>query len=259
MVMLTVRGPRLDRAEPRPLAAPGVASEEIVWGGGGDRTLPLAAPAGDSTEVLVEPSGLKAPTLDTPGVRRPGAASSSWVAWSIIAGVFLLVVAGRLLGLADAAALQTFTIVASSIVIEALPFVMLGAVVSGIIEVYVSDTTFLRLASLPVALQIPAAALGGVALPVCECGSVPIARRVIARGLHPAAGIAFMLAAPVVNPVVLLSTWVAYQGRDIVVPMVAGRAALGLVLAIAVGVGDRWRPQTGNGPFAGNGHLLFVL
>jgi uncharacterized membrane protein YraQ (UPF0718 family) len=63
---------------------------------------------------------------------------------------------------------------------------------------------------------------------------VPVARRLIVRGVHPAAGIAFMLAAPVINPVVLFSTAVAYHGRG-ALEMVVGRAALGLVVALAAG------------------------
>jgi uncharacterized protein len=130
---------------------------------------------------------------------------------------------------------QTFALIFASIVIEALPFVLLGALVSAAIEVFVPDRAFARIARLPVGLQLPAAAFGGLAFPVCECGSVPVARRLISRGMAPGAGIAFMLAAPVLNPVVLASTFVAYRGRGIALEMVAGRAALGLVLAVVAG------------------------
>jgi uncharacterized membrane protein YraQ (UPF0718 family) len=123
----------------------------------------------------------------------------------------------------------------TSIVVEALPFVLLGAAVSALIEVFVSDASFRRLAGLPMSLQLPGAALAGLAFPVCECGSVPVARRLIAKGIHPAAGLAFMLASPIVNPIVLLSTWVAYRGRGIALEMVLGRAGLGLLLAFIAG------------------------
>jgi uncharacterized membrane protein YraQ (UPF0718 family) len=65
---------------------------------------------------------------------------------------------------------------------------------------------------------------------------VPVARRLILRGVHPAAGIAFMLASPVINPVVLASTWVAYSGRGSSLEMTLGRASLGLALAALVGL-----------------------
>ena len=135
----------------------------------------------------------------------------------------------------SSAEVETFVLVFTSIVVEALPFILLGALVSAAIEVYVPDRAFDRLAQLPAALQIPGAALGGLAFPVCECGSVPVARRVIARGLHPGAGLAFMLAAPILNPIVIMSTVVAYGGRGLALEMAAGRIALGLVLAMVAG------------------------
>lgn len=143
--------------------------------------------------------------------------------------VIALVAAG------DAGSGETFVLIFTSIVVEALPFILLGALVSAVIEVYVPERAFERLARLPTAVQLPAAAMGGFAFPVCECGSVPVARRLIAKGMHPAAGLAFMLASPILNPVVLASTYVAYSGRGIAWQMVGGRAALGLVLALIAG------------------------
>lgn len=164
--------------------------------------------------------------------RRPVSARALQL---IAAAILLVILLGHLLGVADVAAVETFVLIFTSIVVEALPFILLGAAVSALIEVYVSDSTFEKLAALPVPLQLPGAALGGLAFPVCECGSVPVARRLISRGLHPSAGIAFMLAAPIVNPIVLLSTVVAYRGRGIATEMVLGRAGLGLILAVIAG------------------------
>ena len=151
-----------------------------------------------------------------------------------VGGTVLLVVA-RLIGALDLAVVQTFTIIFTAIVVEALPFVLLGAFVSALVEVYVSNRALDRITRLPSALQLPAAALGGFAFPVCECGSVPVARRLIRRGIDPGAGLAFMLASPILNPIVLVSTWVAYGPRGLGVEMVAGRAVLGLIVALAVG------------------------
>jgi len=111
----------------------------------------------------------------------------------------------------------------------------MGALVSAVIEVYVPVRWFAKVASLPVPVQLPAAAFGGFAFPVCECGSVPVARRLIAKGMHPSAGLAFMLASPILNPIVLVSTAVAYGGRGVATEMVLGRAGLGLILALAAG------------------------
>jgi uncharacterized membrane protein YraQ (UPF0718 family) len=109
-------------------------------------------------------------------------------------------------------------------------------------------------------------ALCGMAMPVCECGSVPVARRLIMRGVHPGAGVAFMLAAPILNPVVLFSTAVAYAGNDAAL-MVASRAGLGLVLACAsglliarMGAGRLLtRPDTGHHHAHGAGRVRRVM
>ena len=152
------------------------------------------------------------------------------------AGIALAaLVLARLSGIGDNSQFGTFALIFTSIVVEALPFVLLGALVSAVIEVYVSDDVFTRLARLPLPLQVPGAALGGFAFPVCECGSVPVARRLIMKGLHPAAGLSFMLASPILNPVVLWSTYVAYRGRGLAWEMVAGRALVGLMLAVVLG------------------------
>ena len=150
---------------------------------------------------------------------------------------------GRLVGVADQVPVQTFTVIFTAIVIEALPFILLGAFVSGIVAVYVSDASFARLAGLPVALQVPLAAVGGFVFPVCECGSIPVARRLIGRGIHPSAGLSFMVASPIFNPIVLAATWAAYSPRGLGPEFVAGRAALGLTIAVlagwALGIDDR--------------------
>ena len=153
---------------------------------------------------------------------------------AILALLALVIVGGRVSEVGEAARMQTFLVIGTSIALEALPFVLLGAAVSAAIEVFVPSSWFERIARLPLVLQVPAVALSGVAMPVCECGSVPVARRLIVRGVHPAAGIAFMLAAPVINPIVLFSTAVAYSGRG-ATEMVLGRLSLGLVLAIIAG------------------------
>jgi uncharacterized membrane protein YraQ (UPF0718 family) len=158
-------------------------------------------------------------------------------AFGRLLGLFALaVITVSTAGLADGAVAQTFLLIFSSIVIEALPFILVGALASAAIAVFLPERAFGSIARLPLALQLPCAALGGFAFPVCECGSVPVARRLIARGVHPSAGVTFMLASPVTNPVVLASTWVAYGGHLRGAEMVCGRASLGLVAAAAAGL-----------------------
>jgi uncharacterized membrane protein YraQ (UPF0718 family) len=151
---------------------------------------------------------------------------------AVLALMGLSIATARIFELAEVDTAQTFLVIATSIVVEALPFVLLGALVSALLEVYVPDRAFEAVARLPLRLQVPGAALAGFAMPVCECGSVPVARRLILRGVHPAAAIGFMLSSPIINPIVLLSTAVAYQGQA-ALEMTAGRAILGIVVALA--------------------------
>jgi uncharacterized protein len=155
-----------------------------------------------------------------------------------VAVVVTLAAAGLALRLIDPARfgwLQNFLIVLSSLLVEALPFILLGALASAAIEVFVPVSAFVKIARLPRPVQLPAAALSGIAFPVCECGSVPVARRLVSKGLAPSAAVTFMLAAPILNPVVVASTFVAYRGRDSLWTMVLGRMGLGFIVAMAVG------------------------
>ena len=158
-----------------------------------------------------------------------------WVAAAAFWFAVAVILAARSAGLGEVPLVTTVGVIFTSIVVEALPFILLGAVVSAAIAVWVPDRAFARLARLPRTFQVPGAAVAGVAFPVCECGSVPVARRLMLRGIDPAAGVAFMLAAPILNPIVLASTWVAYDGRGKALEMTAARACLGLVIAVLAG------------------------
>jgi uncharacterized membrane protein YraQ (UPF0718 family) len=184
--------------------------------------------------------------LEEGGFGLPVRSEATWrTAASIAAMVIVGAVALRVLAPQNIGWAQNFLLVFSSLLIEAVPFVLIGALASAAIEVFVPSSAFERLARLPKPLQLPAAGVAGVAFPVCECGSVPVARRLAAKGLMPSAAVTFMLAAPVVNPVVFASTVVAYNGRSTVWVMVIGRFLLGLLVAIAVGwvVGNRSKEE----------------
>jgi len=170
--------------------------------------------------------------------------NASWVWVAVAATLGATFVALRIVDPSRVAWIRNLLIVFGSLLIEAFPFVVLGAFVSAAIEVAVPTSTFGKLAAIRRPLQLPAAALAGLAFPVCECGSVPVARRLVTKGLAPSAAVTFMLAAPIVNPVVIASTFVAYRGRATVAVMVFGRITIGLLVAMAVGwvIGAR-RPE----------------
>jgi uncharacterized protein len=178
-------------------------------------------------------------------VAEPVPRSRTWApAAMLVLALAAVAVVARAFDGGGAAAAQNFLLVFASLLIEALPFIVLGAAVSALIEVFVPARAFARLGRLPRGVQMPLAGLGGFAFPVCECGSVPVARRLVMKGLSPAAAVTFMLAAPILNPVVLVSTAIAYRGRDLLWPMVLGRAGLGLTVALAVGwIVARRRPR----------------
>jgi uncharacterized membrane protein YraQ (UPF0718 family) len=151
--------------------------------------------------------------------------------------VLLVVVAlgtrGMLGGALNPVGLRTWTTVFVAIVVQALPFLALGVLVSGAITALVSPALLERVLPSSALLAVPTAALAGTALPGCECASVPIAGRLCARGVEPAAAVAFMLAAPAVNPVVLVATAVAFPGQP---RMVLARFLGSLLTSIAVGL-----------------------
>ena len=105
---------------------------------------------------------------------------------------------------------QTFVTIFLGIFIEAVPFLLAGSVVSGLIEVYLKRETLFRLIPRqPVVAALMGASMG-LLFPVCECGVVPVTRRLYQKGLPVSVGIAFLLAAPVINPIVILSTYAAF-------------------------------------------------
>lgn len=132
----------------------------------------------------------------------------------------------------DQSSFAIFAAIVTSIVLEAAPFLLLGSLLSSVLNVYVGDGALERLRSRGLPAQIGLGLMAGLILPTCECGVVPVTRRLLKKGVPAGAAIPFMLAAPVVNPVSLASTWVAFQGD---LGMVAGRAALVIIPAAMLG------------------------
>lgn len=129
--------------------------------------------------------------------------------------------------------LATWTTIFFAIVLQAAPFLALGVVLSAMVAAFVSPAMMARLVPTRPALAVPVGALAGVALPGCECGSVPLAARLISRGAPTAAALAFLLASPAINPVVLIATAVAFPDQP---EMVLGRFVASVVTATIVGL-----------------------
>jgi uncharacterized protein len=133
----------------------------------------------------------------------------------------------------SSAALSTAGTVFCGVFVQAVPFLVLGVVVSGLIAVFVSPERLARWLPRRPAVAVLAAGVGGAALPGCECGSVPVARRLFGEGgATGAAALTFMLAAPAINPVVLMATAVAFPGAPM---MVVARMGASLLTAVIMG------------------------
>lgn len=127
--------------------------------------------------------------------------------------------------------LTTFTTIFLGIFIEATPFLLLGTLASGLVEIFIDRNDVARIFPRGVLLAALTGSLLGFVFPVCECGVVPLVRRLFNKGLPIPAGIAFLLAAPIANPVVLVSTYAAYGWGKVL----AARLVLGLIVAVIVG------------------------
>ncbi len=129
---------------------------------------------------------------------------------TILEFAFLAFALAPLLHFGNRAFLGTFSTVFAAIVLEALPFMLIGSVVSGLLGEFASQARMFKVLSKGGAGAPFIAAALGLLFPVCECAIVPIARKLMQKGVPPAVALAFMLGGPIVNPIVFGSTTVAY-------------------------------------------------
>jgi uncharacterized membrane protein YraQ (UPF0718 family) len=131
-----------------------------------------------------------------------------------------------------AAGARDFVTLSISVVVESLPFVFLGIVLSIVVQIWLPEGLLLRrLPRSPVARRLVLSLLG-MLLPVCECGNVPLARGLIAKGLTVAESMTFLFAAPILNPITIITTQQAFGWNNgILVSRVLG----GFLIANLVG------------------------
>lgn len=140
-----------------------------------------------------------------------------WRRVAVVAGVLVGMAALRLMSaqtgqwsLPDR--LQDWITLSLSVMIEALPFVMLGICIAIIVQVWLPAERLLTYLPQQPLLRRACLSLLGIALPVCECGNVPLARGLLAKGLTPSESLVFLLAAPILNPVTIITTQQAFAG-----------------------------------------------
>ena len=120
-----------------------------------------------------------------------------------------------------------------SVLLEGVPFILAGVLLSGVIDAFLPSHVMTRC--------VPRNAVGGILmggalgaiLPMCECGIVVVIRRLLKKGLPLSTAMAYLLAAPVVNPIVALSTWAAFRGMDDW-QMMSWRVGISFGLAVTV-------------------------
>lgn len=170
--------------------------------------------------------------------------------------------------------LPDFSLAFLSILLEGLPFLLLGTILSGLIDQFLPARLMTRLLPRnPIAGALVSASLGMI-FPMCECGVVPVIRRLMTKGLPVSNAIAYMLAAPIVNPIVAVSTWWAFRGQDplgttlfrlgagfgvaAIVGMAVHRLPIGNILRTEV-IADIAQPAglTGGTPSGGIGRRLW--
>ncbi|MBN7574272.1 permease [Clostridium beijerinckii] len=126
-----------------------------------------------------------------------------------------------------------FASIFTSIILEAMPFIIIGSLISAIIQTCISERIIAKIIPKANILGYLGAALIGLIFPVCECAIVPITRRLIKKGVPVGFGVTFMLAVPIINPVVIMSTYYAFYDKKI---MVLLRIVGGFIAAILIGM-----------------------
>ncbi len=119
-----------------------------------------------------------------------------------------------------------------SVLIEALPFIVLGVLLSIVVQVWLPASTIEKVLRGPGWLRRMQLSLLGMFIPVCECGNVPFARGLMMRGLSPAESLTFLMAAPIVNPIVIITTHAAFGFND---GILVARLIGGFVIANLIG------------------------
>ncbi|MFF0161751.1 permease [Streptomyces sp. NPDC005263] len=146
--------------------------------------------------------------------------------------VLLVLAQGPIRRALSAPVMQSWMTVFVAVIVQALPFLVLGVLLSAAIAVFVPPSFFARALPRRPALAVPVAGMAGAVLPGCECASVPVAGALVRRGVTPAAALAFLLSAPAINPIVLTATAVAFPNDP---EMVLARFVASLLVACAMG------------------------
>lgn len=128
---------------------------------------------------------------------------------------------------------SAFHTIFTGILLQALPFLLLGALLSSALRVFVSDSVLIKLFPKKYRIGFATAVFAGFFFPVCECAAVPLMRSLIKKGVDMPVAVTFMLASPLINPISILSTLYAFPQQ----PMAAFyRLCFGLIISLGIGL-----------------------
>ena len=130
--------------------------------------------------------------------------------------------------------IKNISIIFTSIFFESLPFLLLGAFISSIIETYVSNETMAKIIPKNKVFGSFVGIFLGLFLPACDCAVIPVSKRLLKKKVPINVAVSFMLASPIINPVVLLSTYYAFYKTN---PEVFWyRLLFGIIIALVIGI-----------------------
>lgn len=130
-------------------------------------------------------------------------------------------------------AIQNFKTLFLSIILEAFPFVLLGVLISAVLQSFVSEQTIRKLIPKNPILGVLFACLMGIIFPLCECGMIPVVRRLMRKGMPVYIAVVFILVGPILNPVVFAATYMAFRSRP---EMAYSRMGLAFAVAFVIGL-----------------------
>lgn len=130
--------------------------------------------------------------------------------------------------------LSNIAIIFISIFFEALPFLLLGCLISSVIERYISNEMMARLIPKNPVLGSVVGIIMGFFIPACDCAVIPVAKRLIKKKVPINVAISFMLSSPIINPVVIISCYYAFYNTNS--SMFWGRLLLGVIIALIIGI-----------------------
>ena len=131
--------------------------------------------------------------------------------------------------------LEDFCVSFLGILFEGTPFMLIGTLIAGFVDSFVPRRTIERMLPRNTGLAVGLSALLGIIFPMCECGLVPVIRRMIGKGMPVPCALTYLLAAPIVNPITALSTIAAFRGQRPILTT-SLRLGIGFVVASIVGL-----------------------